>query len=46
MPLLWEMRREIDMCIEPHIVVPNEDYAGFYDEIKKNRRRNLLRFTQ
>jgi len=35
MPLLWKMRREIDMRIEPHIVVPNEDYAGFYDEIKK-----------
>ena len=35
MPLLWKIRREIDMRIEPHVIVPDEDYAGLYDEIKK-----------
>jgi len=25
----------IDMRIEPHVIVPDEDYAGLYNEIKK-----------
>ena len=35
MPLLWKIRRDIDLRIEPHVIVPQEDYAGFLDEIQK-----------
>jgi len=35
MPLLWKIRRDIDMRIEPHLIVPQEDYAGFLNEIQQ-----------
>jgi len=35
MPLLWKIRRDIDMRIEPHVIVPKEDYAGFLNEIQQ-----------
>ena len=35
MPLLWKIRRDVDMRIEPHIIIPQEDYAGFLSEIQK-----------
>ncbi|MDR0811984.1 MAG: nucleotidyltransferase domain-containing protein [Paludibacter sp.] len=34
-PILWRLKRQIDYRIEPHVIVPDEDYAGFYDEIKR-----------
>jgi len=35
MPLLWKIRRDIDIRIEPHIIIPQEDYAGFLNEIQQ-----------
>ena len=35
MPLLWKIRRDVDMRIEPHVIIPQEDYAGFMNEIQK-----------
>lgn len=35
MPLLWKIRRDVDMRIEPHVIVPQEDYAGFLNEIQR-----------
>ena len=35
MPLLWKIRRDIDMRIEPHLIVHQEDYAGFLNEIQQ-----------
>ena len=31
---IYRLTEKVDLRIEPHIIVPNEDYAGFYDEIK------------
>ncbi|MDR1719562.1 MAG: hypothetical protein LBR67_05490 [Dysgonamonadaceae bacterium] len=35
MPMLWRIRRDVDMRIEPHVIVPEEDYAGFLEEIQR-----------
>ncbi|MDR2472045.1 MAG: nucleotidyltransferase domain-containing protein [Tannerella sp.] len=35
MPLIWKIRRDVDMRIEPHVIVSKEDYAGFLNEIKR-----------
>ena len=32
---VWRLRKNIDLRIEPHIIVPDEDYADFLLEIKK-----------
>ena len=32
---IWRLRKNVDFRIEPHIVVPDEDYAGFLPEIQK-----------
>jgi predicted nucleotidyltransferase len=34
-PLIWRLTEKVDMRIEPHVIVPQEDYAGFLDEIRK-----------
>jgi len=31
----WKLRRNIDFRIEPHFVVPDEDYANFLPEIQR-----------
>jgi len=33
--MLWRIRRDVDMRIEPHVIVPEEDYAGFLEEIQR-----------
>ena len=35
MPMLWKIRRDVDVRIEPHVIIPQEDYAGFLNEIQK-----------
>jgi HEPN domain-containing protein len=35
MPLIWRIRREVDWQIEPHVIIPEEDYSGLYDEIQR-----------
>jgi predicted nucleotidyltransferase len=32
---IWRLRKKIDFRIEPHIVVPDEDYADFLPEIQR-----------
>ena len=32
---IWRLRKDVDFRIEPHIIVPNEDYADFLPEIQK-----------
>jgi len=32
---IWKLRRGIDTRIEPHFVVPDEDYADFLPEIQR-----------
>ncbi|MCL2831749.1 MAG: nucleotidyltransferase domain-containing protein [Treponema sp.] len=32
---IWRLRKDVDFRIEPHIIDPNEDYAGFLSEIQK-----------
>ena len=32
---IWRLRKNVDFRIEPHIVVPNEDYADFLPEIQR-----------
>jgi len=32
---IWRLRKNVDFRIEPHIVVPDEDYADFLPEIQK-----------
>ena len=32
---IWRLRKKIDFRIEPHIIVPDEDYAGFLPEIQR-----------
>jgi predicted nucleotidyltransferase len=32
---IWRLRKSVDFRIEPHLVVPDEDYAGFLAEIQK-----------
>jgi predicted nucleotidyltransferase len=33
--LVWRLRKNIDLRIEPHIIVPDEDYADFLPEIQR-----------
>jgi len=32
---IWRLRKNIDFRIEPHIVIPDGDYAGFLQEIQR-----------
>ena len=32
---IWRLRKSVDFRIEPHIIVPNEDYADFLPEIQR-----------
>ena len=32
---IWRLRKNIDFRIEPHIIVPDEDYADFLPEIQR-----------
>ena len=32
---MWRLRKSIDFRIEPHIIVPDEDYADFLPEIQR-----------
>jgi len=32
---IWRLRKNIDFRIEPHIIVPDEDFADFLPEILK-----------
>jgi predicted nucleotidyltransferase len=34
-PPLWNLKRQIDIRIEPHVVARDTDYAGFLDEIQR-----------
>jgi len=34
-PPIWRLTEQIDYRIEPHVIVPEEDYAGFLDEIQR-----------
>jgi len=34
-PLLWKLRRDIDLRIEPVLFEKNEDQSGFLQEIQK-----------
>ena len=33
-PPIWKLTEQVDYRIEPHVIVPEEDYAGLLDEIK------------
>lgn len=32
--LLWNLRRQIDLRIEPHLIIKDKDYSGFLNEIQ------------
>ena len=32
---IWRLRKKVDFRIEPHIIVPNEDYADYLPEIQR-----------
>jgi len=32
---IWRLRKSVDFRIEPHIIVPDEDYADFLPEIQR-----------
>ena len=34
-PILWRLKQQIDLRIEPHLIARNTDYAGFLDEIQQ-----------
>jgi predicted nucleotidyltransferase len=34
-PLIWRLTEKVDMRIEPHVIVPKEDFAGFLDEVRR-----------
>jgi len=34
-PPIWKLTEQVDYRIEPHVIVPEEDYAGFLNEIQK-----------
>lgn len=34
-PVLWKLKRNVDVRIEPHIIARDNDYAGFLNEIKR-----------
>ena len=33
-PILWRLKRQIDLRIEPHVISRDTDYAGILDEIQ------------
>jgi len=33
-PPIWKLTEQVDYRIEPHVIVPEEDYAGLLNEIK------------
>ena len=33
-PVLWRLKRQIDLRIEPHLIARDTDYAGILDEIQ------------
>ncbi|MDR2498550.1 MAG: nucleotidyltransferase domain-containing protein [Tannerellaceae bacterium] len=34
-PAIWRLTEKVDMRIEPHVIVPQEDFAGFLNEIQR-----------
>ena len=34
-PILWELKRQVDFRIEPHVIARDTDYSGFLDEIQR-----------
>ena len=34
-PPIWKLTEQIDYRIEPHVIVREEDYSGFLDEIQR-----------
>ena len=34
-PPIWKLTEQIDYRIEPHVIVPEEDYAGLLNEIEQ-----------
>ena len=34
-PILWRLKRQVDLRIEPHMIARDTDYAGFLDEIQR-----------
>ena len=32
---IWRLRKNVDFRIEPHIIVPDEDYSDFLTEIQR-----------
>ncbi|GHT42150.1 hypothetical protein AGMMS49965_13110 [Bacteroidia bacterium] len=34
-PILWKLKHKVDVRIEPHVIVRDEDYSGFFNEIKR-----------
>jgi len=33
-PPIWKLIEQVDYRIEPHVIVPEEDFTGFLDEIQ------------
>jgi len=33
-PVLWRLKRQIDLRIEPHVIARDTDYAGILNEIQ------------
>jgi predicted nucleotidyltransferase len=34
-PPLWNLKRQVDIRIEPHVIARDTDYAGFLEEIQR-----------
>ena len=34
-PPIWKLTEQVDYRIEPHVIVPEEDYAGLLNEIEQ-----------
>jgi predicted nucleotidyltransferase len=34
-PPIWKLTEQVDYRIEPHVIVPEEDYTGFLNEIQQ-----------
>ncbi|MDR2149144.1 MAG: nucleotidyltransferase domain-containing protein [Tannerella sp.] len=35
-PILWRLKRQVDLRIEPHLIARDTDYAGLLNEIQQN----------
>jgi len=33
-PVLWRLKRQVDLRIEPHVIARDTDYAGILEEIR------------